>query len=134
VLLRPRSLQANLFLLATCYHRSNQSYRAYHLLKGLAGDQSRYLYALCALQLGKLTEAETALLPDNDAKRVGGWLDGAAGCCLGAGMERGGLSPGCSRHWAFTCLPLSGHAYNPHIRLPLPPAPCCPSCRRLAGA
>ena len=70
-LLRPRSLQANLFLLATCYHRSNQSYRAYHLLKGLAGDQSRYLYALCALQLGKLTEAETALLPDNDAKRVG---------------------------------------------------------------
>ncbi len=65
-------LQANLFLLATCYHRSNQSYRAYHLLKGLAGEQSRYLYALCALQLGKLTDAETALLPDNDAKRVGG--------------------------------------------------------------
>ncbi|EFN54950.1 hypothetical protein CHLNCDRAFT_24117 [Chlorella variabilis] len=62
--------EANLFLLATCYHRSNQSFRAYHLLKGLTGEQSRYLYALCAMQLGKLTEAETALLPDNDASRV----------------------------------------------------------------
>lgn len=66
----PPLRQANLFLLATCYHRCNQSYRAYHLLKGLAGEQSRYLFAVCALALGKLTEAETALLPDNDAARV----------------------------------------------------------------
>ncbi|PRW57027.1 CDC27 family isoform 1 [Chlorella sorokiniana] len=62
--------EANLLLLATCYHRANQSYRAYHLLKGLPGEQSRYLFALCAMQLGKLTEAESALLPDNDAMRV----------------------------------------------------------------
>lgn len=26
--------EANVYLLATCYHRSQQSYRAYHLLKG----------------------------------------------------------------------------------------------------
>jgi hypothetical protein len=78
-------MQANLFLLATCYHRSNQSYRAYHLLKGLAGEQSRYLYALCAMQLGKLTEAETVLLPDNDATQVGhaGGLLGQLGRCCG---------------------------------------------------
>lgn len=87
---RPPSLaaQANFFLLATCYHRANQSYRAYHLLRGLAGEQSRYLFALCAMQLGKLTEAETALLPDNDASRVGmmtaGIGSGRSGvtCCL----------------------------------------------------
>lgn len=78
------SSQANLFLLATCYHRANQSYRAYHLLKGMPGEQSRYLFALCAMQLGKLTEAESALLPDNDAMRVRGvgtaCAHGMAGC------------------------------------------------------
>lgn len=72
-------MQANLFLLATCYHRCNQSYRAYHLLKGLGGEQSRYLCALCAMQLGKLTEAEAALLPENDATRVRDALLGRAG-------------------------------------------------------
>ena len=66
----PCAPQESIFLLATCYHRASQSYRAYHLLKGLAGAQSRYLFALCCLQLGKLTEAESALMPDNDASRV----------------------------------------------------------------
>lgn len=51
---------------------------------GLTGPQSRYLLALSCLQLGKLTEAETALMPDNDATRVGG----AAGPPLGAGCMR----------------------------------------------
>jgi hypothetical protein len=30
----PLGQQDHVFLLATCYHRANQSYRAYHLLKG----------------------------------------------------------------------------------------------------
>ena len=63
-------LQVNIFLLATCYHRASQTYRAYHVLRGLVGEQSRYLFALCCMQLGKLTEAEAALMPDNDASRV----------------------------------------------------------------
>jgi hypothetical protein len=37
---------------------------------GLPSPQSRYLFALCCLQLGKLTEAEAALMPDNDTSKV----------------------------------------------------------------
>lgn len=44
---------------------------------GLAGAQSRYLFALTCMQLGKLTDAETALMPDNDAARVGALGAGA---------------------------------------------------------
>lgn len=65
-----------MYLLATAYHRANQTYRAYHMLKGLAGAQSRYLFAVCCMQLGKHTEAEAALMPDNDISRV---PNGAAG-------------------------------------------------------
>lgn len=71
--------EGNHFLLATCYHRANQPYRAYHILKGLMGAQSRYLFALSCLNLGKLTEAETALMPDNDSTKV---PNGAAGFYL----------------------------------------------------
>lgn len=103
--------EQNVYLLATCYHRAQQSYRAYHLLKGelnqsgddersdlffyikdlyltflshhvmagLHGPQCRYLFALCCLEMGKLTEAESALLPDNDVSRV---PNGAAGYFL----------------------------------------------------
>lgn len=46
---------------------------------GLQGSQSRYLFALCCMQLGKLTEAESALLPDNDVSKV---PNGAAGLYL----------------------------------------------------
>eukprot|EP00887_Chlorella_sp_A99_P004840 scaffold4.g4840.t1 len=70
--------EANVFLLATCYHRAGQGYRAYRLLRGMAGEQSRYLFALACLQLGKLTEAEAALLPDNDASKARGAGAGAA--------------------------------------------------------
>lgn len=104
--------EANVYLLAACYHRSQQTHRAYHLLKGkiffdasfvlsssiptdaanlieslsidrhctgLQGPQSRYLFALCCFHLGKLTEAEAALLPDNDSSRI---PNGAAGLYL----------------------------------------------------
>ncbi|KAK9825199.1 hypothetical protein WJX81_006564 [Elliptochloris bilobata] len=53
---------ANVHLLATCYFRSDQAFRAYHLLQSGARDaDSRYLLAQCCLQLGKLPEAEQAL-------------------------------------------------------------------------
>ena len=70
----------NVFLLATCHHRSNQYHRAYQLLKDLSSPASRYLFATCCIQMGnRLSEAEAALLPDNDASRV---PHGAAGLCL----------------------------------------------------
>ncbi|KAK3246551.1 Cell division cycle protein 27 [Cymbomonas tetramitiformis] len=53
--------EENAFLLATCYLRNNQEYRAYHVLKGATAPQSRYLFALCCSKLGKLSEAEHAL-------------------------------------------------------------------------
>lgn len=42
----------------------------------MSGPESRYLYAKCCIELGKLNEAETALLPENDVAQV---PNGAAG-------------------------------------------------------
>lgn len=102
----------NLHLLATCYHRSGQTYRAYHQLRGslirfvrfspfskpvrnlfflhfhnhvnqnntgLGGESCRYLYAVCCLELGKFTEAEAVLLPNDDNESI---PNGAAGVHL----------------------------------------------------
>ncbi len=71
--------EANVFLLATVYQRSGQAHRALHLLRGLPGAQSRYLFAVAAVELGKLPEAEAALAPGGDAARI---PNGAAGYCL----------------------------------------------------
>ncbi|KAK9823416.1 hypothetical protein WJX72_002594 [[Myrmecia] bisecta] len=71
--------EANTHLLATCYYRSDQAYRGYHLLLGASSPQSRYLLALCCMQMGKMTEAEHALYPDQDSSAV---PNGAAGFFL----------------------------------------------------
>lgn len=55
--------ESNLHLLATCYFRSNQAHRVYHILKGTKSAQLRYLFALACFEMGNLAEAESALLP-----------------------------------------------------------------------
>lgn len=55
--------EGNQLLLASCYFRSDQAYRAYHLLLGRCSEAgSRYLLAQCCFSLGKYAEAEEALL------------------------------------------------------------------------
>lgn len=54
--------ESNVHLLATCYFRSNQGHRAYHVLKGTKSRQCRYLFALACMQMECLDEAEAALL------------------------------------------------------------------------
>ena len=54
--------ESNVHLLATCYFRSNQAHRAYHVLKGAKSRQCRYLFALACLEMENLEEAEAALL------------------------------------------------------------------------
>ncbi|BBN06709.1 anaphase-promoting complex subunit 3 [Marchantia polymorpha subsp. ruderalis] len=67
----------NLHLLATCYFRSNQAYRAYHILKGSKSAQCRYLFALACFQMDSMVEAEAALLyPSGAGSEV---PNGAAG-------------------------------------------------------
>ncbi|KAJ7557247.1 hypothetical protein O6H91_05G118700 [Diphasiastrum complanatum] len=58
--------ESNMHLLATCYFRSNQAYRAYHLLKGTKSIQCRYLFALACFEMDYMSEAEAALLPPNE--------------------------------------------------------------------
>ncbi|XP_055373262.1 cell division cycle protein 27 homolog [Condylostylus longicornis] len=52
-----------IFILATCYFRSNNIHQAYWLLKTKSSysPQCRYLLAKCAYQLKKLVEAEAAI-------------------------------------------------------------------------
>ena len=57
----------------------NHNLLQFHCTAGLQGPQSRYLFAICCIDLHKLTEAESALLPDNDISRV---PNGAAGYYL----------------------------------------------------
>ena len=71
--------ESNLHLLATCYHRGGQTFRCYALLRGLAGPDARYLFAVCCIELGKLTEAEAVLLRDGDEESI---PNGAAGVYL----------------------------------------------------
>ncbi|GAQ84112.1 DNA-binding cell division cycle control protein [Klebsormidium nitens] len=69
--------EANKQLLASCYFRANQAFRAFYVLQGLKSPESRYLYALCCFQLGKLPEAEAALTGDHYS--AGQVVNGAAG-------------------------------------------------------
>ena len=71
--------EANIVLLATCYHRGGATYRSYTLLRGLDSADARYLFAVCCVELGKLTEAEGVLIPDNEGGSV---PNGAAGLYL----------------------------------------------------
>ena len=71
--------ESNLLLLATCYHRSGQTFRCYALLRGLTGEECRYLFAVCCVELGKITEAEGVLLPNNELEAI---PNGAAGVYL----------------------------------------------------
>lgn len=52
-----------IFILATCYYRSNMIHQAYWLLQAKTprSPQCRFLLAKCAYQLKKLAEAESAL-------------------------------------------------------------------------
>jgi anaphase-promoting complex subunit 3 len=102
--------EENVHLLATCYMRSRQTYRAYAALKGAChvpqlhlrrsrnkgreSDECRYLFAVAAIELRKLDEVERALtLVPGKVLRValtlGAFLPvspqvagGAAGSCL----------------------------------------------------
>ena len=56
----PSSEQAKL-LLAQCYMRSNNKHRCYQLLKGATSPACRYTFAVAAVSVGKLAEAERAL-------------------------------------------------------------------------
>ncbi|XP_041000913.1 cell division cycle protein 27 homolog B-like [Juglans microcarpa x Juglans regia] len=58
--------ETNMQLLAGCYLHSNQSYAAYHILKGAQMAQSRYMFALSCFQMDLLNEAEAALCPPNE--------------------------------------------------------------------
>lgn len=52
----------NTHLLATCYHRNKQPHRARAVLRGQTSERCRYLIALCCYDLGRLPEAERALV------------------------------------------------------------------------
>lgn len=71
--------EANLLLLATSYHRSGQTFRCYSLLRGLSEEACRYLFAVCCVELGKITEAEGVLLPNSELEAI---PNGAAGVYL----------------------------------------------------
>ena len=72
-------------LLATCHHAAGAANRAVEVLKGCTAPQNRYLLALCCMRLGRLPEAQTALLgpsagPDTEANAA--LPNGAAGLYL----------------------------------------------------
>ncbi len=65
--------QANTHLLATCYYRAGQPFRAYRVLQKTTFPASRYLLALACMQLpDKLPEAERVLDPGRNGKDVRG--------------------------------------------------------------
>jgi anaphase-promoting complex subunit 3 len=79
--------ESNVHLLATCYFRSNQAHRAYHVLKGTKSRQCRYLFALACMQMECLEEAEAALVgslePSGEGAVPGA---GSAGSCYLLGV------------------------------------------------
>ena len=64
-------VQSNKHLMATCYMRCGQHYRAAAALQGTTGPECRYLLALCYMKLpGKLNDAAAALMPGRDPSQV----------------------------------------------------------------
>ena len=53
---------ATKLLLATCHYVAGASNRAVVVLQGCSAPQNRYLLALCCMRLGRLPEAQHALL------------------------------------------------------------------------
>ena len=78
------SCDASKLLLATCHYAAGAANRAAVVLQGCSAPQNRYLLALCCMRLGRLPEAQTALLgasmPDTDASAA--LPNGAAGLYL----------------------------------------------------
>lgn len=66
-----RESAENLALLGRCYYRAGQTARAYHTLKAVGSPEARYLFALCCKEMGRLSEAELALLPARMAAQPG---------------------------------------------------------------
>lgn len=54
----------NLCLLAELYLADNVPFKAYSILKNVRSTRGRYLFAVAAMRINKLEEAEQALLPD----------------------------------------------------------------------
>lgn len=79
-----QSCDASKLLLATCHYSAGAANRAIVVLQGSTAPQNRYLLALCCMRLGRLPEAQTALLgpaaPDTDATAT--LPNGAAGLYL----------------------------------------------------
>ncbi|EQC35560.1 anaphase-promoting complex subunit 3, variant [Saprolegnia diclina VS20] len=86
--------EANVALLAEAYYRSGDGHRAIALLQrptehgGPRSPQNRYMLALCCYEAGRLSEAETALLPPKSSRSPPGMPalepipNGAAGLFL----------------------------------------------------
>ena len=75
---------ASKLLLATCHYSAGAANRAVKILEGCTAPANRYLLALCCMRLGRLPEAQTALLgasmPDTEATAA--LPNGAAGLYL----------------------------------------------------
>ncbi|KAJ1485487.1 anaphase-promoting complex, cyclosome, subunit 3-domain-containing protein, partial [Baffinella frigidus] len=64
-------------LLATAYHAAGETHRAYSVLNPATTPRNRYLLAVCAFKLGKLQDAENALMAGGFGDAPGGIGDGA---------------------------------------------------------
>lgn len=53
----------SLHLLAKCYLEANKDAAAFEVLKGTISEKNRYLLAVTAIRLNRLSEAERALVP-----------------------------------------------------------------------
>lgn len=71
-------------LLATCHYAAGAANRAVVVLQGCAAPQNRYLLALCCMRLGRLPEAQVALLGTSmqDTEGTAVVPNGAAGLYL----------------------------------------------------
>ena len=63
--------EENRYLLAKCYIKCGLHRKAMSLLESSNSSRNRYLYAYCCFHLGKLGEAETALLAGTPIKEKG---------------------------------------------------------------
>ena len=79
-----QACDASKLLLATCHYSAGAANRAVVILQGCSAPENRYLLALCCMRLGRLPEAQTALLgpamPDTEATAA--LPNGAAGLYL----------------------------------------------------
>ena len=62
--------EESLNVLAQCYFRQNKIKQCYLILQNCRLASNRYLLATCCMSLGKLTEAEAALVPAGGAPQT----------------------------------------------------------------